>query len=54
MFYQAGSIGHCTHAPVPFSQSSAKSDYNTSCTELMAPENFRILNNGLLNKVMKR
>ena len=50
VFYQGGTIDHLTHVPGPVSQYSADSEYNKSCTSGMALENFRILNNELLNK----
>ena len=36
MFYQGGTIDHCTHVPVPVSKSSAESEYNAACTAGMA------------------
>ena len=50
MFYQGGKIDHLAHVAGTVSQYSAESEYNTSFTSGMAPENFRILNNELLNK----
>ena len=35
IFYQGGTIDHCTHVPVPVFQSSAESEYNASCTARM-------------------
>ena len=32
IFYQGGPIDHGTHVPWPFSQRSAKSEYNEACT----------------------
>ena len=42
LFYQVGTIDHGTHVPVPFSQSSAESEYNVSCTAGMALAHFRM------------
>ena len=50
MFYQVGPIDHCTHIPGPFSQSSAESESNSSCTAGMVLAHFRILNHDFLNK----
>ena len=50
IFYQCGTIDHCTHFPGPFSQSSAKNEYNGSCTTVMALAHFRILINDFLKK----
>ena len=50
MYFQVGPIDHCTHVTCPVAQSSSDSDYNASCTALMALSNFRILNIKLLNK----
>ena len=50
VFYKCGTIYHLTHVTGPVSQSSAESEYNTSCNSGMALEHFRILNNELLNK----
>ena len=50
IFYQGGPIDHCTHVPVPVSQFSANSEYNSACTTGTALANARILNNGFLNK----
>ena len=50
MFFQGGTIDHCTHVPGPVSQSSAESKYNSECTSGMAISNLIILNNEFLNK----
>ena len=50
IFYQGEKIDHGTHVLGPVSQSSAKSDYNASCTAGMALAHFRILIHELLNK----
>ena len=50
IFYQGVTIDHCTHVPVPVSQSSAESEYNAACTEGMALAHFRMLIHELLNK----
>ena len=52
MFYQVGSIDHCTHVPGPFDQSSAEIEYNLACTAVMDPSHFSILNNELLKKYL--
>ena len=49
IFYKGGPIDHDTHVPVPVSQSSVESEYNSSCTAGMALA-FRILIRELLNK----
>ena len=49
MFYQFGSIDHCTHVPGPVAQSSAHSEYYSACNEVMALAYFRMLNNEFLN-----
>ena len=43
-------IDHGKHVPVPFSQSSAESEYNTSCNAVMALAHFRVLIHEFLNK----
>ena len=48
IFYQGGPIDHGTHVPGPVAQSSAESDYNTSCTAVMALAYFRMLIHELL------
>ena len=50
MFNQGRPLDNFTHVPGPVSQSSAKSDYNTACTGVMALAQFRIINNEFLNK----
>ena len=47
---QGGLIDHCKHVTCTFSQYGSDSDYNASCTTVMALSNFRILNIELLNK----
>ena len=42
IFYQGGPIDHGTPIPLPFDESSKKSEYNISCTAGMDLENFRI------------
>ena len=49
IFYQVGTIDHCTHVPVSVSQSSAESEYNAACTAGMALARLRILIRELLN-----
>ena len=44
-FYKVGPIHHCAHVPGPVAQSSAESEYNATCTVVMALEYFRMLNN---------
>ena len=36
VFYQVGPIDHFIHFPGPFAQSSGESEYNGTCTEVMA------------------
>ena len=43
-------IDHSTHVPVPFSQSSAESEYNTSCNQVMSLAYFRVLIHEFLNR----
>ena len=50
VLYQGGPIDHCTHVTGPVAQSSDESEYNASCTALLSPANFRMLNNILLKK----
>ena len=50
IFYQSGTIDHDTHVPVPVSQSSAESDYNSACIAGMSLAHFRMLIHELLNK----
>ena len=50
IFYQGGTIDHCTHVPVPVDWSSAESEYNASCTAGMVLAYFRMLIHELLNK----
>ena len=50
VFYQGGTIDHGTHVPVPFSQLSAESEYNASCTAVMDLANFRMLIHEFLSK----
>ena len=41
--YQGGTNEHGTHIPVPVAQSISESEYNASCTTVMALAHFRIL-----------
>ena len=50
IFYQGGPIEHVTHVTVPVAQPGAESEYNESCTAVMALEYFRILIHELLNR----
>ena len=50
IFYQGGPIYHGTHVPVPVSQSSSESEYNSACTAGMALAHFRMLIHELLDK----
>ena len=50
IFYQGGPIEHGTHVPGPFSQSGAESEYNATCTTVMALAHFRMLIYEFLNK----
>ena len=50
IFYQGGKIDHGTHVPGPFSQSSAKSEYNAACTAWMDLAFSRMLIHEFLNK----
>ena len=50
MFYHIGKTDHCTHIKGLVSQYSVESEYNAACNAGIAPENFRMLNNELLNK----
>ena len=52
IFYQGGPIDHVTHVMVPVAQSSAESEYNTVCTEVMALSKFRMLIHELLKKYL--
>ena len=36
IFYQGGTIEHCTHVPVSVDQSSSESQYNAACTTGLA------------------
>ena len=49
-FYQGAIIDHTIHVPGPVDQSSAESEYNLSCTAVMALTHSRILICELLNK----
>ena len=42
VFYQGGSIDHFTYVTVTVDQSSAKYEYNVSCTTLMSLAYFRM------------
>ena len=50
VFYQGGPIDNCTHVLGQVDLYSTGSEYNVACTEVMALENFRMLNTELLNK----
>ena len=50
IFYQGGPIDHGTHVPGPVAESSAYSEYNSSCTVGMALAHFRMLIHEFLNK----
>ena len=50
IFYQVGKIYHSTHVPLPVSQSSAESCYNTACTTGMDLAHFIMLIHEVLNK----
>ena len=45
VFYQGGTIDHCTNVLGPVAQYSAESEYNTACTSVMVLSHFYILNN---------
>ena len=48
VFYHGVPIYDFAHVPVPFSQSSAESEYNAACTSGMVLAHFRILNNEMM------
>ena len=50
IFYQGGSIDHCTYVPVPLSQSGAESEYNAACTAGITLTHLRMLIHEWLNK----
>ena len=50
ILYQGGSIDHGTHVPGPVAQSSAESEYNATCTALMALARFRMVFHEFLNE----
>ena len=50
ILYQGGPIDHGTHVPGPVTQSSAESEYNSSCTTGMALAHSRMLIHELLNE----
>ena len=50
IFYQGGPIDHGTHVPGPVAQSSAESEYNSACTEVMAFAHLRMLIHEFFNK----
>ena len=50
IFYQCGSIEHCTHVPGPVAQSRSESEYNAACASGIALAHFRTLIHELLNK----
>ena len=49
MFYQGGTIDHCTNVPVKVEKSSAEIEYNVACTAVMDISHFRMLNNEFLS-----
>ena len=49
IFYQGGTIYHGKHVPGTLAQSSVESEYNASCTAVMALSHFRMLIHELLN-----
>ena len=50
IFFQSRSIDHDTHVTGLVSQSSAESEYNEACTEVIDLAHFRVLIIELLNK----
>ena len=50
IFYLGVPMYHFTHVPGPVAKYSVVSEYNVSCTPGMNLENFRMLNNELVNK----
>ena len=50
VFYQGGTIDHCTHVPDPVAQSSTKNEYNTAWNTVMDITQFGMLNIELMNK----
>ena len=50
IFYKGVTIYHVTHVPGPVDQSSAESEYNSSCAVGMALAHLRMLVNDFLNK----
>ena len=49
IFYQGGTIEHCTHVPGRVAQSSEEGEYNTACTAVMVLAHFRMLFHELFN-----
>ena len=49
IFYQVGTLDHCTRIPVSVAQSSAESEYNVACTARMNLAHFRMLINEWFN-----
>ena len=52
MFYQGGSIDHCTHVTGTVAQYSAESEYNSVFTAGMDLAHFSMLNNEFLKKYL--
>ena len=50
VFYQVGSIDHCTHVPGPVAQYIADSEYNAAWTTGMVPAHSNMQNSEFLNK----
>ena len=50
IFYQDGPIDHGTHFPGKVAQSSVWTEYNASCTSVMALSHFSMLIHKLLKK----
>ena len=50
MFHQVGPIDHFTYVSGPVAQPSAENEYIAACTEVMAPEQSRIIYNEFMNK----
>ena len=49
VFYQGGTIDHCTHVTGPVDQYSTESEYNAECTAGTYLAFYRIINNEFLN-----
>ena len=43
IFYQGGTIDHCTNVTGPVAQSIAENEYNAACTAVMVLTHFRML-----------